>query len=155
MNIGTALRQARESRMIPINDVEKETKIFRKYLVALENEQFQILPGRVYARGYLMSYARYIGLDTAEILQVFDRIYPPHDPYAPYADSVQTNTPRMNNFKCHYKFKVTTHARLSNARDLEIMRKCRNILAEKKRAPAWLSPFIQLFRYFYYRNNYI
>jgi hypothetical protein len=62
--LGNSLREARLRRRLDLSDVEADTKIRVKYLGALENEDFGILPGTVYARGYLRAYARYLGLDS-------------------------------------------------------------------------------------------
>lgn len=145
MTIGNTLRQARETRMIRLDEVENETKIFRKYLEALENEHFHILPGRVYARSYLITYARFVGLDTADMLQIFDRLYPPGTQDAAGTPAV---LPRLTLLKNPFKYKVTTHTRLSKDRDLHIMRRTRIILAEKKRLPGWLRPLKRLLRCF-------
>ncbi|MHB9145976.1 MAG: RodZ domain-containing protein [Symbiobacteriia bacterium] len=61
--LGNELRVAREKRGISIADAQTETKIRSRYLEALEQGQFSILPGGVYAKGFLKSYANYLGLD--------------------------------------------------------------------------------------------
>lgn len=62
--IGTSLREARLQRQIDIVEAEQDTKIRSKYLAALESEEFDILPGAVYTRGFLRTYASYLGLDS-------------------------------------------------------------------------------------------
>lgn len=62
--IGTTLREARLRHRIDLVEAEQDTKIRSKYLSALETEDFDILPGTVYARGFLRTYARYLGLDS-------------------------------------------------------------------------------------------
>jgi cytoskeletal protein RodZ len=54
-----------------IEDAERVTRIPRKYLEALELENYGILPAPVYARGFLRSYAGYLGLDPQELLPFF------------------------------------------------------------------------------------
>lgn len=61
--IGNTLRETRLRRRIDLVEAEQDTKIRSKYLGALETEDFDMLPGAVYARGFLRTYARYLGLD--------------------------------------------------------------------------------------------
>jgi cytoskeleton protein RodZ len=61
--IGTSLREARARRGIDIPQAEQGTKIRAKYLRALEDEQFELLPAQTYVKGFLRSYAEYLGLD--------------------------------------------------------------------------------------------
>jgi len=56
--------------------VEADIKIRHKYLEAMENEDFGILPGRVYVKGFLKNYARYLGLDADDILSLYQSQYP-------------------------------------------------------------------------------
>src|SRR3712207_3250788 len=61
--IGSALRQARERRRLGLDQAEAETKVRARYLRALEDEEFEILPGPAYVKGFLRTYADYLGLD--------------------------------------------------------------------------------------------
>jgi hypothetical protein len=61
--LGSSLREARTRRQIPISQVEQATKIRGKYLRALEEEQFDMLPSQTYVKGFLRTYADYLGLD--------------------------------------------------------------------------------------------
>ena len=61
--IGTTLRQARERRQLGLDRCEAETKIRARYLRALEDEDFDVLPGPTFVRGFLRSYASHLGLD--------------------------------------------------------------------------------------------
>jgi cytoskeletal protein RodZ len=69
--LGETLRRARQARGITLEDAERVTRIPRKYLEALEIENFGILPAPVYARGFLRSYSTYLGLDPKELLPFF------------------------------------------------------------------------------------
>ena len=60
---GDRLRQERESREIPLSRVAHETKIGRRYLEALEANEFEILPGGAFNKGYVRTYAQYLGID--------------------------------------------------------------------------------------------
>jgi len=61
--IGTSLREARIRRGIDFAQAEQATKIRGKYLRALEEEQFELLPAETYVKGFLRTYAEYLGLD--------------------------------------------------------------------------------------------
>lgn len=62
--LGNNLREARQRRRIDLVIAEQDTKIRSKYLAALETEDFDILPGPVFVRGFLRTYSRYLGLDA-------------------------------------------------------------------------------------------
>jgi cytoskeleton protein RodZ len=61
--IGSSLRDARARRQIPVGQAEQATKIRGKYLRALEEERFDLLPSETYVKGFLRTYADYLGLD--------------------------------------------------------------------------------------------
>jgi hypothetical protein len=61
--IGNSLREARLRRGIEFVQAEGATKIRGKYLRALEDEQFSLLPSPTYVKGFLRTYAEYLGLD--------------------------------------------------------------------------------------------
>src|SRR3972149_2382550 len=69
--LGETLRRARLVKGVTFEDAERVTRIHRKYLEALELENFGILPAPVYARGFLRSYASYLGLDPSALLPFF------------------------------------------------------------------------------------
>ena len=61
--IGNSLREARLRQSLDFPEIEQGTKIRSKYLRALEDEQFDVLPAQTYVKGFLRSYAEYLGLD--------------------------------------------------------------------------------------------
>jgi cytoskeleton protein RodZ len=61
--IGNSLREARLRRDMDFPEAEHGTKIRGKYLKALEDERFELLPSHTYIKGFLRSYADYLGLD--------------------------------------------------------------------------------------------
>lgn len=76
MPVGEVLRRTREEKGISLADVEEETKIRRKYIVALENDDFDVLPGKVYVKGFLRNYARFLGLDGEELVGEYQKLFP-------------------------------------------------------------------------------
>jgi cytoskeletal protein RodZ len=69
--LGETLRSARVSKSLTLEDAERVTRIPRKYLEALELENFSVLPAPVYARGFLRSYSTYLGLRSEDLLPFF------------------------------------------------------------------------------------
>jgi cytoskeletal protein RodZ len=61
--IGNSLREARARRQIDLTQAEQATKIRVRYLRALEDERFEQLPSQTYVKGFLRTYADYLGLD--------------------------------------------------------------------------------------------
>src|SRR5436190_2412603 len=61
--IGSSLREARLRQGLDFPEIEQSTKIRGKYLRALEEQQFDLLPAQTYVKGFLRTYAEYLGLD--------------------------------------------------------------------------------------------
>ncbi len=89
--LGSLLTRAREARGLTLEDAERDTRISRRYLMALESEQFEVIPAPVYARGFLRSYSQYLGLDPQETLAMFPR---EDDPEYQRAAEATTPAPR-------------------------------------------------------------
>lgn len=68
LTIGETLKNARVAKGISLEQAEEDTKIRKRYLQALEDEDYSILPGMVYAKGFLRNYASYLGLNQEEIM---------------------------------------------------------------------------------------
>jgi transcriptional regulator with XRE-family HTH domain len=68
---GETLRQARDELGATLAEAERETRINRRYLAALENEDELALPGGVYTRGFIRTYSLYLGLDPDGMLELF------------------------------------------------------------------------------------
>ncbi len=73
--IGESLREARLRHNVDIGEVSAQTKIRAKYLRALENEEFDQLPGPTYVRTFLRTYAEYLGLDAALLVEAYRATY--------------------------------------------------------------------------------
>lgn len=69
---GAILRMAREEKGWSYEEVEDAIKIRVRYLSALENEEYNVLPGATYTRGFLRTYAKHLGLDPQEIIDKFN-----------------------------------------------------------------------------------
>ena len=76
MKLGELLREARVEKNISLTDVEKATKIRAAYIEAIEQENFQQLPGRIYVIGFIKSYAKFLSLNDSEIVELYKSQYP-------------------------------------------------------------------------------
>lgn len=72
-DLGLTLREAREKNRLSLRQVEDDTNIRIQYLIALEDGDYNQLPGRVYAIGFLRSYAKYLGLDAVPLVNELKR----------------------------------------------------------------------------------
>jgi cytoskeletal protein RodZ len=73
--IGETLREARMRRRIDMTEVETATKIRGKYLRALENEEWDLLPGPTFVKSFLRTYAEYLGLDARLLVEEYRQRY--------------------------------------------------------------------------------
>jgi hypothetical protein len=73
--IGEMLREARMRRRIDMTEVESATKIRGKYLRALENEEWDLLPGPTFVKTFLRTYAEYLGLDPRLLVEEYRQRY--------------------------------------------------------------------------------
>jgi transcriptional regulator with XRE-family HTH domain len=69
--IGATLREARMRARIDISEIESETKIRAKYLRALENEEWDLLPGPTYVKSFLRTYAEALDLDARMLMEEY------------------------------------------------------------------------------------
>jgi cytoskeletal protein RodZ len=97
MGVGQRLRQAREARGLSTTEVAVRTKIPPWQLAALEAEQYERLPGGIFAKGHIRATAHVVGLDPAELSAHFDEeISPPPPPPVPVPMSeVDDGHPRL------------------------------------------------------------
>jgi cytoskeletal protein RodZ len=73
--IGETLRETRMRRHIDMSEVEAATKIRAKYLRALENEEWDLLPGPTFVKTFLRTYAEYLGLDPRSLVEEYRQRY--------------------------------------------------------------------------------
>jgi cytoskeleton protein RodZ len=82
--IGSTLREARMRQKLEVSQVEQDTRIRAMYVLALEDDRFDALPGGAYAKGFLRTYADYLGLDAQRFVDEYDaRFAPEEEPAAP------------------------------------------------------------------------
>src|SRR3954465_10388594 len=73
--IGETLRETRMRRHVDMSEVESATKIRAKYLRALENEEWDLLPGPTFVKTFLRTYAEYLGLDPRGLVEEYRQRY--------------------------------------------------------------------------------
>jgi len=69
--LGASLEEARRHQGLDLEQVEEATHIHRRYLRALEEERFELMPADAYAKGFLRAYAEFLGLDANRYLDEF------------------------------------------------------------------------------------
>jgi cytoskeleton protein RodZ len=81
-NFGASFKKARESRGVSLDQIAAETRISTRFLVAIENEEFNLLPGGIFNRGFVRSYAEKIGLDPDQAVAEYERLAQVREPAA-------------------------------------------------------------------------
>jgi cytoskeleton protein RodZ len=71
MDVGATLRRARQEKRLTLDQLSRATKISKSNLKALEDGDFERLPAAVYTRGFLRAYAREVGLDPHETVELY------------------------------------------------------------------------------------
>jgi cytoskeletal protein RodZ len=71
-NFGERLKREREMREVSLEELTKATRISTRFLLALENEDWEKLPGGVFGRGFVRTIARYLALDEESLLGEYD-----------------------------------------------------------------------------------
>lgn len=90
-SLGQRLREARESQGLSLEEIEASTRIRKSYLVAIEDEDYDSLPHPTYVRGFLKTYANRLGIDAAEILD----LYPLRDSRPVFTPVARLEKPRL------------------------------------------------------------
>jgi len=73
-NFGSSFKRARETKGISIDQIASETRISTRFLFAIENEQFHLLPGGIFNRGFIRAYAEKVGLDPNQAVADYERL---------------------------------------------------------------------------------
>src|SRR5690349_11761593 len=82
-NFGASFRQARESKGISLDQIATETRISTRFLSAIENEEFQLLPGGIFNRGFVRAFAEKVGLDPDKAVADYERMAEVRQPEPP------------------------------------------------------------------------
>ncbi len=90
--IGETLREARMRARIDVSEIEAQTKIRAKYLRALENEEWSLLPGPTFVKSFLRTYAQALGLDAKALVEEYRESY--EDPSDALPEPIVSNPQR-------------------------------------------------------------
>ncbi len=85
-SLGEKLRQAREKRDISISEVAEQTRISALYLEAIEKNDYRTLPGGIFNKGFVKSFAKYVGVDEHEALQDYAKLAAAEESASPDAE---------------------------------------------------------------------
>jgi len=73
-NFGASFKRARESKGISLDQIATETRISSRFLSAIENEEFHLLPGGIFNRGFVRAFAEKVGLDADQAVADYERL---------------------------------------------------------------------------------
>src|SRR6266581_2756116 len=79
-NFGASFKNARESKGVSLQEIAKETRINTRFLTAIENEEFHLLPGGIFNRGFVRSFAQVVGLDPGQAVADYEQLVSVRDP---------------------------------------------------------------------------
>src|SRR4030095_4103332 len=78
-NFGATFKKARESKGISLEQVAKITRISTRFLAAIEREEFHLLPGGIFNKGFVRAFAEQIGLDPDQAVADYERLVSPRE----------------------------------------------------------------------------
>src|SRR3977135_4272947 len=87
-DIGASLREARTRRGLSLDDVTAGLRIRERYVTALEEERWELLPGEAYSKGFLRMYAEFLGLDGSVYVDEYNERIAVHREEALVPDSL-------------------------------------------------------------------
>jgi len=79
-NFGASFKKARDSKGLSIAKIAEETRISSRFLEAIEHEDFHLLPGGIFNRGFIRTYAERVGLDPAAALSEYEQLIKTQEP---------------------------------------------------------------------------
>src|ERR1700683_3086103 len=94
--LGALLKQKREEKGVSLEEVSVATKIGVRVLMSIEEGDIEKLPPRAFVRGFIQSYAKYLGLDVREILNKFQEAVGTTNPKSipiPEVNKIEANLP--------------------------------------------------------------
>lgn len=96
-DLGYILRKTRQERKISLDDLQEVTKIRKRYLEAIEEGNYKVLPGSFYVRAFIKSYAEALGLDPNEVLNMYQSTNPSPTIEKPVVEPIRSNRATVRN----------------------------------------------------------
>lgn len=93
-SIGQILKDTREQKGLSLDQVARDTHIAKRFILAIEEENFDDFPGDTYILGFLRNYAEYLGLDAAEIITRYKNLKIQEQPI-PIEELLVRRTPKL------------------------------------------------------------
>jgi cytoskeletal protein RodZ len=96
MKLGESLRKERELRGITLEEISAQTRVNIRFLEAIEHDDLSALPAKAFAKGFLRSYARAVGLDEDLVLTNFEYCHHAIQPDNALENKTQNTTGRQS-----------------------------------------------------------
>jgi transcriptional regulator with XRE-family HTH domain len=97
-NLGSSFKRARESKGLSLAKIAGETRISSRFLEAIENEEFHLLPGGIFNRGFIRTYAERVGLDPEAAVSEYEQLIKTQEPEQQIASTESPVTRGEKNF---------------------------------------------------------
>src|SRR5262245_16303831 len=94
---GSTFKARREAKGLSLEQISTETRINTRFLQAIENDDFQVLPGGIFSRGFVRAYAEVLGMDPEKAVADFERVSNYHEPVVLEGLRVSTPQPPRRN----------------------------------------------------------
>ena len=94
--IGSTLRETRVRRKTTLQQAEDDTKIRVKYIQAMENDDFDLMPSAAYVKGFLRTYSDYLGLDADVMIEEYRSRFEPNEEHEPFGGNSALGKPRAH-----------------------------------------------------------
>ncbi|MGZ4200275.1 MAG: helix-turn-helix domain-containing protein [Thermoleophilia bacterium] len=94
--IGSTLRETRVRRKTTLQQAEDDTKIRVKYIQAMENDDFDLMPSPAYVKGFLRTYSLYLGLDADVMLDEYRSRFEPNEEHEPFGGNSALGRPHAH-----------------------------------------------------------
>jgi cytoskeleton protein RodZ len=94
--IGSTLRETRVRRKTTLQQAEDDTKIRVKYIQAMENDDFDLMPSAAYVKGFLRTYSEYLGLDADVMIEEYRSRFEPNEEHEPFGGNSALGKPRAH-----------------------------------------------------------
>ena len=96
-DLGYILRKTRQEKKISLDDLQEVTKIRKRYLEAIEEGNYKVLPGSFYVRAFIKSYAEAVGLDPTEVLSMYQSTTSSPAIEKPVVEAIRKNRSSVRN----------------------------------------------------------